>query len=552
MHPLSISSNSTTSSFSSGIKQTPISELTLKIDAVSSIIKIYEEYVNVEELGLQFNFEKSELMPSNNSHENTSNTHYYSAYCFQEGLNVKKDPEKVIYHLKAAAKLKHEKAILAIAPYATKIFDLAKGYSLGITLENNDQKAFKLYKKAANLGHVQAICDLGMCLLTGKGVEVDVKSALSFLQKAAEKDSSVAHYRLARIYGSPKFEKANPELSLHHLNMAAEKNHPSAYTTLARLAIGRSKKEAIAAIPSGTQEDGVLSNKKSLASNSSEGQISHLDVVQKSTNETDVNNSPSPTYNSIGIAEAIAHYKKAIELGCTVAIKECLQKQYIPDLENFILMHAKGETLQDIFQFLKTAVEQNRSFAISRLIKLDREINTTGLLNKNLINYFSNFENYNLRKKIMFDCFKIAADRGNMYAQFELARIYLNDHRVDNNYLIAAHYFGLASNQGHSDAQNSLATLYNAGTGVVQSFEMAAIFWESAASVNHPTALFRLGICYLLGTGVEANLDTAIDLFIQATNLGDPNAYAYLMHGVWQLSTEQIQRCPKIQHIRKF
>ncbi|CAB4413990.1 unnamed protein product [Rhizophagus irregularis] len=56
---------------------------------------------------------------------------------------------------------------------------------LGIGINMFMQEAFELYQKAADLGNVYGICNLGYCYENGIGTDIDKKKAFKFYQKAA-------------------------------------------------------------------------------------------------------------------------------------------------------------------------------------------------------------------------------------------------------------------------------------------------------------------------------------------------------------------------------
>ncbi|GBC21940.2 kinase-like domain-containing protein [Rhizophagus irregularis DAOM 181602=DAOM 197198] len=71
------------------------------------------------------------------------------------------------------------------------IYLLGKFNHLGIGISVDNQKAFELYQKAADLGNSSGINDLGYCYLNGIGTGIDKKKAFELYQKAAELDNSV-------------------------------------------------------------------------------------------------------------------------------------------------------------------------------------------------------------------------------------------------------------------------------------------------------------------------------------------------------------------------
>lgn len=75
-------------------------------------------------------------------------------------------------------------------------------YSMGYNggEEDNAKESFKWYKKAAACEHPEGLLGLGLCYLTGFGVEKNYGRALKCLERAVELDNSEAMYHLAYCY----------------------------------------------------------------------------------------------------------------------------------------------------------------------------------------------------------------------------------------------------------------------------------------------------------------------------------------------------------------
>ncbi|RIA98229.1 kinase-like domain-containing protein [Glomus cerebriforme] len=71
---------------------------------------------------------------------------------------------------------------------------------LGIGTEINKQKAFELYQKAADLGNVIGLYNLGYCYKHGIGTSVNVQKAFELCQKSADLGNSLGIILLAEYY----------------------------------------------------------------------------------------------------------------------------------------------------------------------------------------------------------------------------------------------------------------------------------------------------------------------------------------------------------------
>lgn len=89
---------------------------------------------------------------------------------------------------------------LVVGNEAEELFRLAERYREGKGIEKDLSKAFELYKKAAELGHVNAQTKLGYCYNYGEGVAQDYNEAVRWYREAAEQGYSAAQSNLALCY----------------------------------------------------------------------------------------------------------------------------------------------------------------------------------------------------------------------------------------------------------------------------------------------------------------------------------------------------------------
>ncbi len=78
--------------------------------------------------------------------------------------------------------------------------------------------------------------------------------------------------------------------------------------------------------------------------------------------------------------------------------------------------------------------------------------------------------------------YKLAADQGDAFAQYNLGLMYDIGERVTQNKQEAARLYKLAANQGIAEAQNNLGLMYGMGEGVTQDYILAHIWLNLAAS----------------------------------------------------------------------
>ena len=102
--------------------------------------------------------------------------------------------------------------------------------------------------------------------------------------------------------------------------------------------------------------------------------------------------------------------------------------------------------------------------------------------------------------------YRKAAEKGDVYAQFNLAVSYDTGFGIPMNFRQAVKWYRRAADQGADFAQYNLATMYEEGNGVEQDFPQAAYWYRQAAERGHPQAQNNLGWLYKRGQGVGKNL----------------------------------------------
>lgn len=93
----------------------------------------------------------------------------------------------------------------------------------------SDQKeyepAYKLYRQAAELGCVRALCIMAMMHYHGYGVAKDHRKAFLYLRFCAAKNDGEAQYFLAKFYRQGIYREVNPEQAVYWLQESANNPH---------------------------------------------------------------------------------------------------------------------------------------------------------------------------------------------------------------------------------------------------------------------------------------------------------------------------------------
>ena len=94
----------------------------------------------------------------------------------------------------------------------------------------------------------------------------------------------------------------------------------------------------------------------------------------------------------------------------------------------------------------------------------------------------------------------------------------------------AAEWYDKAAKQGNMYAQNNLATLFLEGRGVQKSYEKAFELFTASAKQGFPYAFMGLGQMYEYGFHVKKSKDEAIKWYTKASTSGCHEAIECLEH----------------------
>ena len=166
-------------------------QMAMEMDFPDAIERMAEAYLG-DELGLERD-EKTALKLFKRAAKLGSHDAQYNlgmAYaCGYYGLTA--DKEKALYWLKKSAKGENPMACLQVGLYDFYTVQTDKAY----------KRAFELFTQAYNLGEDQAIINIGLCYLQGKGVKEDRKEAVKCFKEAVKtSNSAVAYFNLGICY----------------------------------------------------------------------------------------------------------------------------------------------------------------------------------------------------------------------------------------------------------------------------------------------------------------------------------------------------------------
>lgn len=139
------------------------------------------------------------------------------------------------------------------------------------------------------------------------------------------------------------------------------------------------------------------------------------------------------------------------------------------------------------------------------------------------------------------------AERGDVYAQINLAVMYQNGTGVPKDDTKAAEWFRKAAEQGNGTAQESLAYKYKKGTGVPQDDTKAAEWFRKAAEQGYGSAPHNLALMYENGTGVPQDFTKAAEWYRKSAEQGSSESQTNL--GVMYDRGEGVYRNPVMAYV---
>lgn len=122
------------------------------------------------------------------------------------------------------------------------------------------------------------------------------------------------------------------------------------------------------------------------------------------------------------------------------------------------------------------------------------------------------------------DALKGVAQRGDVEAQGQLARIYVNGWGVAKNYVEGAIWANKAADQRNSDGQSVLGVIYLNGFGVAKDELEGARWLRMAAEQGNIRGQRNLGNIYANGTGVAKDAAEAVRWYRKVAEQGDATA----------------------------
>lgn len=156
-------------------------------------------------------------------------TNFYIGLCFENGYGTEANPEQAeyFYNLAENGGESGDEEQLGKCFYF-----LAMKYARGEFFSKNVEKAFELFKKAADFQNGNAMFNLGICYKTGNGTEQNYDEALRCFRNAEQYIPKEAKYQIALCLDEGLGTEKNPEQAVEYYSEAAWLGNTKAMTNL--------------------------------------------------------------------------------------------------------------------------------------------------------------------------------------------------------------------------------------------------------------------------------------------------------------------------------
>ncbi|EGB06372.1 hypothetical protein AURANDRAFT_29293 [Aureococcus anophagefferens] len=368
--------------------------------------------------------------------------------CYRLGRGTEVDLGKARNWYERAAAKGNEKAIENLARLDARVPEaisfLGDAYRYGdFGLVKSDKKAAKIYRRAVELGDVEAMGHLARLYSDGSGVKLDKKKAERLYRTAADRGDADAQCNLAALLDSQKkFEEA-----FRYYALAADQGHTRGEHNLGCCYMdGEGTEVDLGKARYWFERAAAKGHEKAIQA------LARLDA-----RTCPLCRIPCPTTH----AEALAQVRRHVENEVPEAIT-CLGDMYRKGQLGLVKSDKKAAKIY------RRAVELGDVDAIVNL----------GLLHET-------GRGVKLDKKKAERLYRAAADRGHATAQDNLGNVLRSEEKFEE----AVRYFVLAADQGYTNAEHNLGYCYHTGKGTEVDLGKARYWYERAAAKGNETAI---------------------------------------------------------------
>ena len=362
--------------------------------------------------------------------------------------------------------------------------------------DNNDYtQAFNYFKKAAEMGHAGAQCDLGDCYDSGEGVKQDQKVAVEWYKRSSAQKYAPGQRSLGLCYYYGDGVEQNYQEAVKLLSLAVEQNDAIAQWVLGECYYcGRGVNRDV------SKARGYY--KKSAEQNDPDGQFNYAILLCMEDEDEDID-----------WENGIKWMKKAADAGQKDAIDFLNDIDETNVSEDAVELEERASALDD---------EEKYEESFNLRLKAAELGNNVSLANLGWHYQYGNGVEQDYKKA--FSYYIKAADMGNAWAQEKTGVFFNNGYGCVEDETKAYSYFKKSAEQGNVTAMADMGDCYNNGWGVVQNYTKANEWYQKAIEQGNSYAKIRLGENYFYGRGVTEDREHGLQLIEEAAEEG--NEYA--------------------------
>lgn len=379
------------------------------------------------------------------------------------------------------------------------------------------EEAARLYRTSADLGFFRAQYALALLYMEGYGVEKDLDAAELWAQKAADQGYESAAKLVKELQekrsatsdalalGMNFYEQENYEQAVRHFRTAANADHPYAQACLA----------VCYATGEGVEKDldtAELWAKRALDSGD-EKAAALLDAIHEEQRDEAFESGVS-CYEQGDYTQAFQYFHTAAQLG-------------LPNAQfSLALCYFEGEGVEQNLDMAILWVERASEQGFEAAAELLELLKTAKAHPFDL--GVACYEKGDYTQAVQY--FRIAAEQGDVKAQFNLAHCYAQGEGVEKNQSEAVRWYRAAAEQGDQQAAEALARLrknegkdaFFLGVACLEKgdYVQAARFFHNAAELGHAKSQYNLALCYEGGNGVEQDQQEAVRWYRAAAEQG--------------------------------
>lgn len=408
---------------------------------------------------------------------------YYLGLMYRHGIGVEIDLEKAFQLFKEAAQQKNMDAEYA----------LGFCYMRGEDIDKNRERGFAHYEKAAEQGYPPAQLGLAICYDRGMGVAASVPTAKLWSRRAADQGHILSYFNLAFYYLNNK-----PQKALRLLTLAAQQEDPMAQTLLGQchideLGVSKDLQEAVQwQRHSLAAEQGEMNAQRALGDCYRDGRGVERDK------------------------ELAAHWHRLAaeqlkNTGARIKQSEILREIISEDSRSIYAVHdfsrsTKTETKKRQIKEPKLSALDTRQHDAESLLIPESKISGAKIFNPGL------------------DLFRLG--------QYKQALAIFEKAAHERNYVPAFVYLELMNLLGLGGKKDP------AKVGLYGKECREAISWfEDSRAKDYPFRQCCLGMMHRYGIGVEKNIEIALQYFRKAAQLKNMDAEVAL--GTWYVDDDE-------------